>query len=148
MEKAINSPIIRDSLVATRTMCVSPFPSDSGKVVYAGGIDCNSIPMTRQAWIYRGDFRTTMTSVSNNALEMTSPKLSIYPNPASNLVSVKGVEGASLLTLTNILGQIVMTLRDVQIPTTLDISLLPSGTYSCRLTTQGRSFVQPIVISR
>jgi hypothetical protein len=26
--------------------------------------------------------------------------------------------------------------------------LLPSGTYSCRLTTQGRSFVQPIVISR
>jgi poly(A) polymerase len=146
-----NSPIIRDSLVATRTMCVSPFPSDSGKVVYAGGMDCNSIPMSRTAWIYRGNFRTTMTSVSNNAFETISPILRIYPNPASNLVfvqGVQGVQGVSLLTLTNVLGQTVMTLRDVQSPATLDVSSLPAGMYFLKVRTDKQFFTTPLHVIR
>ncbi|MBC8151607.1 MAG: hypothetical protein H7Z72_01715 [Bacteroidetes bacterium] len=51
-----NSPAVRDTLVATRTMCVSPFAPDNRKVIYAGGFDCNSIPISKAAWIYRGNF--------------------------------------------------------------------------------------------
>ena len=72
----------------------------------------------------------------------------IYPNPASNLVRIEGVEGSSELTLTNMLGQIVMTKTLQQMLVTLDVSSLPSGMYCCRLTAQGRSVIQPIVISR
>lgn len=143
-----NSPIIRDSLVATRTLCVSPFPSDSGKVVYAGGMDCNSIPMTRQAWIYRGDFKTTMTSVGNNSLETTSPLFRIYPNPASNLVTLQGVEGLLMFTVTNVLGQTVMTLRDVQSPATLDVSSLPAGIYFLKVRTDKQFFTTPLHVIR
>jgi len=63
-----NTPIVIDSLIATRTICVSPFVSDSNKVLYAGGMDCNSIPMSRQAWIYRGDFSPV---ISNDSLSLT-----------------------------------------------------------------------------
>jgi poly(A) polymerase len=51
-----NAPTVRDTLVATRSMCVSPFASDNRNVIYAGGFDCNSIPITKAAWIYRGTF--------------------------------------------------------------------------------------------
>ena len=51
-----NAPTVRDTLVATRTMCISPFAADNRKVIYAGGFDCNSIPISKAAWIYRGSF--------------------------------------------------------------------------------------------
>ena len=41
-------------LVATRTIAVSPFPEDQGRVLYFGGYDCNSVPAHNTAWIYRG----------------------------------------------------------------------------------------------
>lgn len=63
-----NTPLVKDSLIATRTICVSPFVSDSNKVLYAGGMDCNSIPMSRQAWIYRGDYNSFST---NDSLSLT-----------------------------------------------------------------------------
>ncbi|HPA17769.1 MAG TPA: hypothetical protein PLU30_08470 [Verrucomicrobiae bacterium] len=44
-------------LVSTRTIAVSPFPQDRGKVLYFGGYDCNSVPSHDTAWIYRGEPR-------------------------------------------------------------------------------------------
>ena len=43
-------------LVATRTLEVSPFPEDSGRVIYAGGYDgaANDRQNHNTAWIYRG----------------------------------------------------------------------------------------------
>jgi len=41
-------------LVSVRTIAVSPFPSDNGKVLYFGGFDCNSQPSHNTGWIYRG----------------------------------------------------------------------------------------------
>lgn len=42
-------------LVATRTIAVSPFPEDHGRVLYFGGYDCNAVPSHNTAWIYRGE---------------------------------------------------------------------------------------------
>jgi hypothetical protein len=35
---------------ATRTLAISPFPSDHGAVVYAGGYDCDQAPSHNTAW--------------------------------------------------------------------------------------------------
>jgi hypothetical protein len=41
-------------LLATRTIEVSPFPEDKGRVLYFGGFDCAHIESRNTAWIYRG----------------------------------------------------------------------------------------------
>lgn len=41
-------------LLATRTIEVSPFPEDKGRVLYFGGFDCASIESHNTAWIYKG----------------------------------------------------------------------------------------------
>lgn len=41
-------------LTATRTLEVSPFPADGGRVIYAGGFDCAKRDSHNTAWIYRG----------------------------------------------------------------------------------------------
>jgi hypothetical protein len=52
---------IRDSqinpkpqLVSVRTLTLSPFQSDPPGTVYAGGFDCNRIPVHNTAWLYKG----------------------------------------------------------------------------------------------
>lgn len=47
-----NSP---RGLTATRTLQVSPFVDDSGRVIYAGGFDCAKQDSHNTAWIYRGE---------------------------------------------------------------------------------------------
>lgn len=46
-----------DPLMTVRHLCVSPFPEDEGKVLYACGLDHSGNSMSLAAWIYRGDFR-------------------------------------------------------------------------------------------
>ncbi len=41
-------------LTATRTIEVSPFPEDKGRVIYCGGFDCASRDSHNTSWIYRG----------------------------------------------------------------------------------------------
>jgi hypothetical protein len=45
------------TLVAVRTIAISPFVDDEGKVLYFGGFDCNSQPSHNTAWIYRGELQ-------------------------------------------------------------------------------------------
>ena len=42
------------TLVAVRTIAVSPFPEDRGRALYFGGFDCNKVLSHNTAWIYRG----------------------------------------------------------------------------------------------
>ena len=51
--KEITDPAL-PTLVSVRTIAVSPFPSDQGKVLYFGGYDPNSQPSHNTAWIYKG----------------------------------------------------------------------------------------------
>jgi hypothetical protein len=41
-------------LASVRTITVSPFPADNGRVLYFGGFDCASQPSHNTAWIYQG----------------------------------------------------------------------------------------------
>ena len=42
------------ALVATRTIIVSPFPSDPPGTIYAGGFDAGNLTPHNSAWLYRG----------------------------------------------------------------------------------------------
>jgi dienelactone hydrolase len=83
-----------------------------------------------------------------NVVETVLNAVKIFPNPASNLVFVQGMEGASMITLTNVLGQTVMTLSDGQLPTLLNVSSLPSGIYVLRMQAQNKYFTQTIQVIR
>ena len=41
-------------LLAVRTIELSPFPQDKGRVFYFGGYDCADIESHNTAWIYKG----------------------------------------------------------------------------------------------
>jgi hypothetical protein len=41
-------------LRSVRTVCVSPFPEDQGRVLYFGGFDAAQGPHRDTAWIYKG----------------------------------------------------------------------------------------------
>jgi hypothetical protein len=43
-----------------RSITVSPFPEDDGKVLYLGGFDTNVQPCHNSAWIQRVGFTTAM----------------------------------------------------------------------------------------
>ncbi|MFY8000151.1 MAG: T9SS type A sorting domain-containing protein [Candidatus Kapaibacteriota bacterium] len=142
----MNPKIILNS---TRTCTISPFPQDSGKFVYFAGYDADGNPCANTAFVLRVDVNTTfgypatITSAREDAQNLDvqnlaqKATLTIFPNPAQNLVSVQDFEGSSSLTLTNVLGQTVITLWDVQMPAMLDVSTLPSGMHSLMSTKNG-----------
>ena len=41
-------------LRSARTVCVSPFPEDKGRIFYFGGLDAAQGPHRDTAWIYKG----------------------------------------------------------------------------------------------
>jgi hypothetical protein len=43
------------SLVGLRTLAESPFPNELGRILYAGGFDCNGQEAHDTAWLYRGE---------------------------------------------------------------------------------------------
>jgi hypothetical protein len=71
---------------------------------------------------------------SITASEGSSPlETAVYPNPAKNeLTVVTGVKGSSI-TITNLLGQVVLS-SDLENLTTLDVSNLKNGTYLYTIT--------------
>jgi hypothetical protein len=54
--KEVTDPAL-PMLVSVRTIAVSPFPTDQGKVLYFGGYDANYQPSHNTAWIYKGVLR-------------------------------------------------------------------------------------------
>ena len=50
-------PTAVGGLRSARTVCVSPFPEDKGRVLYFGGFDAAQGPHRDTAWIYRGTLK-------------------------------------------------------------------------------------------
>jgi hypothetical protein len=53
-EAATSNPSAVGGLRSARTVCVSPFPEDKGRVLYFGGFDAAQGPHRDSAWIYKG----------------------------------------------------------------------------------------------
>jgi hypothetical protein len=74
--------------------------------------------------------------------------LSVSPNPASNILSVQGLEGASELVLLNMLGQPLLRKTIAAFPTILDVSSLPGGCYMLTLQTRMGTIARWIQVVR
>lgn len=70
------------------------------------------------------------------------------PNPASDILRIEGAEGVSGLKLLNVLGQIVLTKSEVQLPATVDVSSLPSGLYILHIQKNHHYFYQTLLVQR
>jgi hypothetical protein len=70
--------------------------------------------------------------------ELQESRLSLYPNPADEKITIEtsGVTKESNLSIVNIEGQEVLTRQITELKTQLDISSLPSGVYFIRVTNE------------
>jgi hypothetical protein len=75
-------------------------------------------------------------SVSVGINELQQSKFSIYPNPATNKITIEIAEGQapSQLSIINLNGEEVLTRSLIKPKTQIDITNLPSGVYFVRLT--------------
>jgi hypothetical protein len=138
-----NTPTITDTLVAVRNFCLSPFPSDSGRVLYSGGFDCNDIPSTKQAWIYRGQFSAPLNT--SKLFNLMSP-ITLYPNPTTNILHLSfPSKDIVTIQIKNSIGLSVIT-----IPFTPEIAIdhLPAGLYSLIARTANSSYVAQFLVSK
>ena len=75
---------------------------------------------------------------------LESDNLSVYPNPASDKLMVKGNVNATI-TIRNIIGQVVKSAINV---TSISVSELPVGVYMVTLEEKNNISVQKVLISR
>jgi len=55
-------PTAVGGLRSARTVCISPFPEDKGRVLYFGGFDAAQGPHRDTAWIYKGTLTNTLAA--------------------------------------------------------------------------------------
>ena len=80
-------------------------------------------------------------------LSLKTNSLTIYPNPALNLVTIETSEPPTngQLTILNLTGQNLITRQISEPKTVIDISNLPSGVYFVRLTNEKTVAVGKII---
>ncbi len=62
-------------------------------------------------------------------VEANKDELKIYPNPTSNIITIKGITPNTLIVITNLLGETVLKNTATSDNEIIDISKLPSGMY-------------------
>ncbi|MBR4146309.1 MAG: T9SS type A sorting domain-containing protein [Bacteroidales bacterium] len=72
-----------------------------------------------------------------------APKVQVYPNPATDIVHIQGVDVAEVQVF-NTLGQLVKTVRGTNV---VNVGDLPAGTYLLRISTDSASLWEALWIS-
>lgn len=72
--------------------------------------------------------------------------IALYPNPASNQVTIANAEGASV-AIYNVMGQLVYQTEGISNQETLEISSFQTGAYFVRLTVDGQSTTKRLLVS-
>ena len=78
-----------------------------------------------------------ITEIDNSNLN-----IDIYPNPASNSVTIKGIPDSQAITLSDITGHTLRRIATTGSQATFDISTLPAGIYLLRCGGQATKFVK------
>lgn len=115
-----------------------PASNDSGELApsYITAEACSIIDPTPMADIGFADVHVIMTitgETSMGTVELNSKALSIYPNPASDVinVSLKNGEVAGNIQIANLAGQNVLS---VKATSSINVSFLPAGVYIVKAT--------------
>lgn len=96
---------------------------------------------------YKKDFWEYNSEITSNSnlieIENTSK---IYPNPASNKITINSLEN-STIEIKDINGQIIENIQQNSSNMTIDISNYPSGIYFVKVKEKEKMFVQKIIIT-
>ena len=76
------------------------------------------------------------TSLAEEALPQEIAGSHIYPNPANNMLHIKGIDKEGYVLLYNLQGQLCANQRVSPSSANLDISQLPEGLYFIRIVQQ------------
>jgi len=87
----------------------------------------------------------TITSSNEGVINITASPVSIYPNPAHNQVIISGSDIANI-TITNPIGQTLLSKNTNEAKLSIDISSYPAGVYLIKVTdSKGGKTVSKIV---
>lgn len=79
--------------------------------------------------------------------ELDANALKMYPNPASDLVTIEGLESGSTIELINALGAVVQQKQASGYNETVSVQNLPEGMYMVRITmTNGQTIRQRVLV--
>ncbi len=89
------------------------------------------------------DVNVTMNYVPDGVDENADVMISVYPNPAHDIIHVETCHGASLqhVDIYNISGQMILSSTESRI----DISALPEGVYFITVLTENQKFVEKFI---
>jgi hypothetical protein len=141
--------------------CVAP----DGYNVFKGGVQINTALVTEMTYVdldippgvyeykvkavyYFGEsgFSAAAYAILVGMGEVDASRFQIFPNPASDLVTVKSPVEISTIRILNNSGQLVMDLKVNAADHQIDVSQLESGIYYIRLETVEGQILQKIVV--
>lgn len=82
-----------------------------------------------------------------NVNDIPEEKISIYPNPANDILNINYVKDAQINIVNNI-GQVVYQIENADTYNSIDISNFPAGTYFVKVTKNNTTLTNKLVIVR
>lgn len=73
-------------------------------------------------------------------------QISLYPNPASDVITVNVPQGAEIITITNLVGQVISEINVDSELTSIDIKNLEAGVYFVKITKADKTAVIKFVV--
>ncbi|MBK7130685.1 MAG: T9SS type A sorting domain-containing protein [Crocinitomicaceae bacterium] len=138
---------------------IFPFPTDYGTVtrtIYSYyHLSSGKQAIFQHATI---DINTTLVNDSFNAVfyhslpsyvgvaEQNVNHFSVYPNPASDFVTVTTSGNASQMSMYTVNGQLVTSFINPQVVETIEVSELPAGTYIIQVIENGTAVEEKIIV--
>lgn len=91
---------------------------------------------------------TTTVQTAASAKDFNNTAFVVYPNPASGKVSIlaENLTGEADVVFTDVLGKTVLTAKLSGNSNSLDVNSLHSGMYFIRISTEGKSSTQKLII--
>lgn len=112
--------------------------SISDIVLYASRVDDKSLDLPKEkAQLLELDSPTTRQAA------MEESKISVYPNPAENVLYIDSTDNIQSVKVYNTTGSIVLSVNSLN-GNSIDVSGLPSGMYVVRVQTEGNNYTQKV----
>jgi len=89
------------------------------------------------------NFDNLISSVSELYSENTA--LSLFPNPATDVFSVTGIEGTAIITLSDLSGKLLLS-KNISADETVSVSTLPNGIYLATVKSKDITETEKLVI--
>lgn len=104
----------------------------------AGTIDAGFIE-SEMVVDYVRVFQNTVLSLEDNTFD----SIKVFPNPATDTLTVSGINTIDSLKLYNVLGQLILENKDLE---TIDVSSMPKGVYILKIESKNFKTTRKIII--